>query len=785
MSSKIKQMSMTEIIKRIGFPSDLKEFESTYRYNVDKEEIEKFKAKVVKLNNTHKKGFEDYMNLINEHEDIFDKEIYFLHITKLLEKDLYLGDEEKPRVFNQKNNDTNTNMASRRQSLYRAARKLLSTIDVVDITTSENEDGEIEYSVSCSQEITSQKSELEEKNLKIQNQLEKIEDMLGLEKVLSFLRPRDIFDICKYKNLGDFLSKLLIEELGEHSERNLSDDIDIPDYTDEDLEKFKEIIVDNAEYIEIDKMLILANAIYFNKHGENFEEFEYEDAIDLKNFTERVDFLLDKKKTILNSKRFEGKIDFKTVKQSVSDLYNHFIDGRFYTEEEINDLAQRMIQGTTSLSILTKEEFLNVMNFSTEERKLLIENNPSAIEYLINNELATSEEIKAPIISGKKTDSRQLFAIYSTGIISEEDIIDLYLDKKIELEELQSLQKQITEEKDFSQIVSSKKLIELFLNQKDGKEEIFDRYRKLYKSIAIDGKDLEEQKRVANEILDYSLDLLEENKIYDLYHMGLLPIDTLVDFIGEKSVTELYSSRELKPVDARRLYDSNIISEEAITEVLKNKNISDSEKLVLIFSTFPNPEDIDIYQRLLSNLSDVAQSIYDKKGNKDTSHKDLKNIKPNNVSTPKIQQEDNRKTTDPCARWKLIAKIDSDYSQEYLKDGHVIFYLPNNGKYIIEKLFTKDLRPAYGAATYILSENEFEKNENVIISKNSKVNRSVLPSLKSQSDDIDKLVHTGWANAIVRYFDLENLEKYTENQIEEFKKIAEQVENSKKPLERE
>ena len=75
---------MTEIIKRIGFPSDLKEFESTYRYNVDKEEIEKFKAKVVKLNNTHKKGFEDYMNLINEHEDIFDKEIYFLHITKLL-----------------------------------------------------------------------------------------------------------------------------------------------------------------------------------------------------------------------------------------------------------------------------------------------------------------------------------------------------------------------------------------------------------------------------------------------------------------------------------------------------------------------------------------------------------------------------------------------------------------------------------------------------------------------------------------------------------------------------
>ena len=778
MSSKIKQMSMMEIIKRIGFPSDLSEFESTYRYNINQEEIEKFKNQIVKLNNTPKKGFEDYMKLISEHESIFDKEIYFLHITKLLEKDLYLGNEEKPRVFNLKTHDTNANMASRRQSLYNGARKLLSTIDVVDISKTENDDGQIEYAITCSQEITSQKSEIEEKRQKVQNQLEKIENMIGLKKVLSFLRPRDLIDVCKYRNLGIFLNNYLLENFDDYI-NDITEEL--PEYTDEDLEKFKKIIIKNAQYIDLDQMLILSNAIYFNKYGEEFELFDYDEAIDLKNYTERVDFLLDRKKTTVNSKRFEGKIDFKTVKQSVISLYNCYIDGRFYTEEEINDLAQRILEGETSVSFLTKEEFLNGMNFSPEEMKILIENNSSAIEYLINNELITLEEIKELIETTNRIDANQLFAIFSTGMISNDDIVELYMNGKIQLNDIKKI-KESDNKNILEDLVNPKKLIELYLSKQQNKEDnSFERYRKLYKLLIIDGKSIKERQKKDDELLDYSLDLLEEDKLKEFYGMGILLIDTVIGCIGEKSLIEFYSNGKLKPEDARRLYDTKIISEKEIISVLKDEKITETEKLTLIFSTFPKEEDEEIRNRLISNLSDVVQSIYNK------------NVKKsNNINKNMVDKEDddkkqkiNKMVTDPSARWNLMTKIDKDYTQQYLSDGHIIFYLPNREKYIIEKMFTKDFKIAHGAATYIIAEEDFEKNEHLIISQTGRINRTVLTTMGKQTKTTDKIVHAGWSNAIITYFDLNNEEKYTKEQIAELDRCAQMVEKSKRPLERE
>ena len=40
------------------------------------------------------------------------------------------------------------------------------------------------------------------------------------------------------------------------------------------------------------------------------------------------------------------------------------------------------------------------------------------------------------------------------------------------------------------------------------------------------------------------------------------------------------------------------------------------------------------------------------------------------------------------------------------------------------------------------------------------------------------------ANGICKYFDIENPRKYTKEQTENIKKLAKQVEESKKPLER-
>jgi hypothetical protein len=140
-----------------------------------------------------------------------------------------------------------------------------------------------------------------------------------------------------------------------------------------------------------------------------------------------------------------------------------------------------------------------------------------------------------------------------------------------------------------------------------------------------------------------------------------------------------------------------------------------------------------------------------------------------------------RNITDPWTRWSLISSLDKDYSQEYLKDGYIIFYLPNRSKYVIEKLYDKNNRPAYGAATYVLDESVFEKNKDEILADGC-INRSCLVTLNQEKrQGVKKLVHTGWASALVRYFDIENSKEYTEEEKNDIKEKAEYVEKSKKP----
>ena len=43
MMSKIKQMSMKDIVEKIGFPANLEEFKNTYKYNISEEKVKNLK----------------------------------------------------------------------------------------------------------------------------------------------------------------------------------------------------------------------------------------------------------------------------------------------------------------------------------------------------------------------------------------------------------------------------------------------------------------------------------------------------------------------------------------------------------------------------------------------------------------------------------------------------------------------------------------------------------------------------------------------------------------------
>ena len=54
--------------------------------------------------------------------------------------------------------------------------------------------------------------------------------------------------------------------------------------------------------------------------------------------------------------------------------------------------------------------------------------------------------------------------------------------------------------------------------------------------------------------------------------------------------------------------------------------------------------------------------------------------------------------------------------------------------------------------------------------------------ISSNGGIIKKIIHTGWANSLIRYYDIENSPEYSEEEKDSIKKQAEMVEKSKIPI---
>ena len=117
-------------------------------------------------------------------------------------------------------------------------------------------------------------------------------------------------------------------------------------------------------------------------------------------------------------------------------------------------------------------------------------------------------------------------------------------------------------------------------------------------------------------------------------------------------------------------------------------------------------------------------------------------------------------------------------------DGHAIMHLPSRGKVFIEKMLDKDGNPYYGAATYIVDKEYFEKNEDMIVIED-KIKRSKL-SQNSESKSIERVIHspTGWGKGIKRIFEI-NEETRTPEELQEIEDAIKSVEESRRKIERE
>lgn len=805
MASKIEKISIVEIIEKLGFFRDLNDLRATYKFNIDQETLNRFETAFFEEMNG-RRDFSKYIQIIAENSEMFDKEIYALRAGSLLlslyekqKRPLLVRSEidyECPMFFPDKGKIKGANSSGKSvfdntpdiKELKKAidfAKDLLHDSDIVDL---EFDPKTRTLGVYTSLEFIGRTGQLTKRNEKTQERLSEIEEKIGLDRIVGFLRPTDLIDICRYPNLGNWIAVDILQKCKPKQEKTVVHDrvhdtmIELDQETVSTNSKGKlfdwndlyRAVKDNIQYIDIDKMLLLVNAVYYNKYGNDLDRFSHDEALDLKAFTDTIEGLLENKKVSIDSQKFNSRINFELIRSSVNSLNKHYIGERFYSDLEIEEFAQSIIAGENSVDNLSKSEFLDIMQFTMGDLVLMVSNNPSALKSLREKEFITEEQFKEIVSKMKLVTSEQLQYLYGIGEIDNSRMFELYNDGKISLESIKDLRSTLEDKTVLESIVSAERLVELYLDEEQKEE--FDKYRRLYKLLVIDDKTIKERKEIANTILDQSLELLDVKKMEELYHMGLIPLDTYVDFNGNKAVIDLYATGELKPVDARRLYDEKIITIDAIKGVLADKDTNDGKKLVLIYSTFPDPEDAGIRDELVGYLLNPEEN----------SRKGTSNSKRSKISLSQSKEkesnEKNRFVTDPCSRWNLLALLDSEYSQEYLKDGTAVFYLPNQGKYIIEKLYNKNNEPAYGSATYIVDEEIFENSRGEII-KAGKIDKKVLVQMK-QNKKAKKIIHTGWGNGICKYFDVENPSKYTEKQTKKIQKLAKQVEDSKTLIER-
>lgn len=816
MASKIQNLTMREICEQYGvLGSKYGLATALSAYSPDMVRIEKFFETMFPLSNFNgesviidrtivgkKFDFDKLISLMSEYEDIFDKELLIFKLYKSAVRreecvtlDGIVGTKKELDLGPQKyTNAILTRNGSRDYDRWiREYGRLLKGVDIVDGSEDiQYDNGTCEILIKTSQDYIGNSKSVLEKNKYTEKRFQQIEKKIDLRELIHYITPSDLVDICRYPVVGNKLKEKIMEMPYDYGKKQLWYDIstgkDIPleeanqrkevrEGKIYSVDNFYKVFQTNRRYMNPDKLLAIALETYYQAIVNSESKTKYEEVVELKEFSRKIQSLLEDKE-ICVQRNIIGATPFADVQkttQNINDLLSSFINRKPCSKQEIELLRMRILLGDVPYNKISLGDYFNAMKYNTREFLQISSHHPEALSYFITSGLVTKKGLQEFLETSESLSDREVLILYRDGIIDNDKLLDLYNSSKVSFDNIKYLSKELENPADLVDIVSAGELIELYKNSE--RREEFDKYRKLYKYFKLEGKTVEEKNDIGLEIIEACGEQIDEETIKELYHMGILTCDLMVDLMDastlEETVQGMYSQGELNPTDARRLFDrKKIITPQMLCAILTDSKISDEQKIVLVYSTFPKPTDVETREALfiVANLLDVENSIHKGQGS------GIKRRKGEGTTKKKDYTP-----SDPCARWNLLSKLDDEYSEDLLKDGTIIFFLPNSGKYIIEKLFVANHQPAYGAATYILGEDIYKKYEARII-QDGRINRSQLVDLNI-GKQAAKYVHRGWGKAICREFDIDNPSVCPPEKSKEIKAIAREVEESKKPRE--
>lgn len=758
----LKDMSIVEILDELGiciYSPDVSIF-------IDKKGAKEDLEDRLKSKKDNKEIGEIFIKFFTENEEYIDKEKFLLielyRMSKLLEENKVPEEELKTKM-----NKANKMLKGCKSSIIiiEDGRPKVVNLDTIQGKKTSNKNYE---------------------------RLQAIAQELPIRVIVASIHLSDIENlICTEQGLGEQLVAHVINKVFSEEERNNlnneNEKIDsyakAEEYNKRLISELQNIILNYSEYISIDKLLL--TAIY--RHLEASDN-----SPNTKGPNYKVQDLLKEMYSFVNEKvQLKGKIRITELdkKDSIKDIdisynakefkemiYNGFINGRYIGEKTKQKIRDKILNENSLL-----EEFdprvIKALKIDLDELMILI-NNDTNLKYLLSYDMINDELLKYILYNKENISSDILGHLLEIGKIDNQAMLNLYNDEVITLTNIQELKEK--ENLNLEEIASEEKLIRLYKEfNKCGECEEFVKYLPLFKELKIKDAELENKKEIGQRLIEELDGDFEEEDLKKMYGLGMIPVETAIEWGGKSITQDMFNEGILKPIDAKRLYKNNTLSIDMIKQVLKSSQLSEEDKLTLICSTFDSDEDSKTRMELIQCL-DVDNKENKRNLNKNESKKISIGF---GSSTSK-----NAYITDPCMRWKLISLLDEEYSQEVCKDGYIIFKLPNvkNGTVIIEKMFKKSpngVIPSYGNATYILSEEQFDKSENDIVDSNNMlktINLSELAELRGE-EKADKLNHSSkWGNNIKEYFDVEKEESmYDKEKIEQIDKTIESIENSR------
>lgn len=449
----------------------------------------------------------------------------------------------------------------------------------------------------------------------------------------------------------------------------------------------------------------------------------------------------------------DGETIIEADEKNIEEFLARCTDTRYLSDLYIDKLHANLAVGTFPENL----EELKIAGVGLEDVTHIIESYEEAEDKDEKEKLLTSANALAS------------YLLRNTEL-KEEDFIDLYVNGNANLELIEQMKLGEMPKEYFDTRFMELFSEDVYFDTKESNTKL-KRYANLY-SV------LREQEQIDTTTDDLVVKLSgmfgEEfipNIMGELYKTGIADIEEAMQWLGGEFIATQYKQEVLQPVEIREMYNKGKIDLQELAGMISLLE-DNTEKFMVISSLFPEAESIEIRQELFKRCLELGDSL--KEDDKGTKRKKGK----------KSDNKYDQYITDPGERFKAAQLLDKEYLLKMTSDGHAIMHLPNLQTVWIEKMLDKDGNPYYGAASYFVNEEYFEKNKDTILVED-KVKRRKL-SQNSESKSIEKLIHspTGWVKGVKRILKI-NEETRTPEELQEIENAMKSVKESRRKIERE